>query len=251
MGIVHLMQIHFIQYFSCILFNMTIPLYAIIVAGGSGSRMLAAIPKQFLELAGNPMLMHTIDVFKSLDAELQILLVLPQNQIKEWAALCEKYVYNSERVQIVVGGNSRFESVGNGLAAIDGDTGLVAVHDGVRPLVTADIITESFKIALMNGNAVAAVALKDSIRQITNEGNKAVNRNDYQLIQTPQTFAVELLKTAYKNANPITVFTDDASVVESIGEKINLFNGSYDNIKITTPEDLMVAEAIIKNRLAC
>lgn len=229
---------------------MTIPHYAIIVAGGSGTRMLAAIPKQFLLLAGKPMLMHTIDVFRTVDAELQILLVLPNNQIEEWTELCKKYNYSSLRVQIVVGGNSRFESVTNGLSAINGDLGVVAVHDGVRPLVTTAIIKESFTIALQNGNAVAAVALKDSIRQITGNENKAVDRNDFQLIQTPQTFTLELLKTAYKNANPITVFTDDASVAESMGKKITLFNGSYDNIKITTPEDLMLAEAIIKNRLA-
>jgi len=215
--------------------------YAIIVAGGSGTRMGSEVPKQFLILAGKPILMHTILKFKSEVDE--IIVVLPQNQFDYWSDLCVEYSF-LESIKIVAGGKSRFESVKNGLNTI-AENGIVAVHDAVRPFVNQAIIKEAFDVAIEKGNAVVSVLLNDSIREVNEFGNKSVDRTCYRLIQTPQCFEVNFLKTAYEQEEKST-FTDDASVVESIGAKINLTQGSYDNIKITTPSDLVIGEAILK-----
>lgn len=215
--------------------------YAIIVAGGSGTRMRSEVPKQFLILAGKPILMHTILKFKSEVDE--IIVVLPQNQFDYWSELCAEYSF-SESVKIVEGGKSRFESVKNGLNAIT-ENGIVAVHDAVRPFVNQVIIKEAFKVAKEKGNSVVSVLLNDSIREVNELGNKAVDRSLYRLIQTPQCFEVDFLKKAYEQEEKNT-FTDDASVAESVGAKINLTQGSYDNIKITTPSDLVIGEAILR-----
>ena len=215
--------------------------YAIIVAGGSGTRMGSEVPKQFLILAGKPILMHTILKFKSEVDE--IIVVLPQNQFDYWSSLCVQYSF-SEPVKIVAGGKSRFESVKNGLNTIT-ENGIVAVHDAVRPFVNQTIIKEAFEVAKEKGNAVVSVLLNDSIREVNEIGNKAVDRSLYRLIQTPQCFEVNFLKTAYEQEEKST-FTDDASVAESIGAKINLTQGSYDNIKITTTSDLVIGEAILR-----
>ena len=214
--------------------------YAIIVAGGIGSRMKSEVPKQFLLLNGIPILMHTIRAFE----KYHIILVLPKNQQTYWSQLCLTYNFKISH-QVVNGGASRFQSVKNGLENISAP-GLVAIHDGVRPLVKADSIRLSFELALKHGNAIASVPLKDSIREIVSGTNRAKDRSNYQLTQTPQTFDIDLIKKAYlKQESPL--FTDDASVLENDGQSIHLFEGSSSNIKITTAEDLIIAEALLNS----
>lgn len=216
--------------------------YAIIVAGGSGTRMNSEIPKQFLLLKNKPILMQTLSKFAQIK-DIELIVVLPENQIELWENLCKKYDFNLDYT-IVKGGNTRIESVKNGLNSITNDESLVAIHDGVRPLITINTIEKSFEEAKKNGNAIVVVSPKDSIRQKTNDNNtKSVNRNDFYLVQTPQTFQTHLIKKAYQSDN-INHLTDDASVLENIGKKIFLIEGDYQNIKITTPEDLIVAEAL-------
>ncbi|MFZ4796267.1 MAG: 2-C-methyl-D-erythritol 4-phosphate cytidylyltransferase [Bacteroidia bacterium] len=215
---------------------------ALIVAGGNGSRMESDLPKQFILLAGKPILMHTIEAFYNCNVS-NIIVVLPQNQIEFWKELCTQFSFVLPH-EIVAGGASRFESVQNGLVHCN-DADFVAIHDGVRPFINTEIINKSFEIAAQKGNAVAAVRLKDSIRKVDLLGNKNVNRDGYFLIQTPQTFKCYLIKEAYQAQDHIN-FTDDASVLEANGHAINLIPGDYKNIKITTPEDLLVAEAFYK-----
>lgn len=216
--------------------------YAIIVSGGSGTRMQSELPKQFLELAGKPILMHTISAFYF--DEIQITLVLPADQLTLWNSLCAQHNFSVPHT-IVAGGATRFNSVKNGLDSITDESGLVAIHDGVRPLIKRETILNSFKVAENTGNAIVSVACKDSLRRTSGQENTAVDRADYQLIQTPQTFQISLIKAAFK-ADYQPTFTDDASVLEQHGLKINLIEGDYRNIKITTPEDLIVAESLLK-----
>ncbi|WP_224999497.1 2-C-methyl-D-erythritol 4-phosphate cytidylyltransferase [Cesiribacter sp. SM1] len=219
-------------------------LYAIIVAGGSGSRMQSQLPKQYLPLLGKPILMHTLEAFKAASASLQLVLVLPQNDFGFWKELCEKHSFSLPH-QLVAGGNSRFQSVRNGLAQVPPEA-LVAIHDGVRPLIGPGIIMESYRVAAENGSAVAAVPLKDSIRQVQADGSsQSLKREAYRLMQTPQTFRAAAIHKAYQ-APEQTLFTDCASVAEAAGQAIFLVEGSYRNIKITTPEDLLFAEALLK-----
>lgn len=227
--------------------------YAIIVAGGKGTRIKSKVPKQFIELAGYPVLMHTINTFHAYSSGITIILVLPEDDLGTWQALCKKHDFN---IPVIVqsGGDTRFQSVKKGLDKIVTD-GLVAIHDGVRPLVSADIIRTSFHLASIHQSAVAAVPLKDSIRMLNPDsaaggpgnGTTAMDRSRFRLIQTPQTFSVQLIKQAYcLEEDP--ALTDDASVAERWGHQVVLFEGSYENIKITTEEDLVVAEAILKKK---
>jgi 2-C-methyl-D-erythritol 4-phosphate cytidylyltransferase len=224
---------------------MNLKEYAIIVAGGKGTRMKSVVPKQFLELNGMPVLMHTINAFYRYSSNIQIILVLPESDMESWRSLCVKYNF-LKPVMIQKGGDSRFQSVKNGLQLIQED-GLVAIHDGVRPLVHEDIIGASFRLAAVHQSAVAAVRLKESIRVTDQDHTKAVDRSKYRLIQTPQTFHVKLIKEAYDSKEDPSL-TDDASVAEKAGHTISLFEGSYENIKITTAEDLIVAEALLKTK---
>lgn len=217
--------------------------WVIIVAGGSGSRMGSEIPKQFIKLGGLPILMHTITKFYCFDNQINIITVLPKYQIETWLKLVAQHKFTISH-HIVEGGKSRFDSVKNGLNFIN-SKGLVAIHDGVRPFVSNETIMNSFEIAKEKGNAVAAVNSKDSIRIIEKGGNRSLERDKCQLIQTPQTFDITLIKKAFEEAEG-DHFTDDASVVENIGVKINLIAGTYQNIKITTPEDLIFANAMIE-----
>ena len=217
--------------------------YALIVAGGKGERMGSETPKQFLPVAGKPLLMHTLQVFHATDPSIELILVLPELHFATWGNLCEEYNFEVMH-QVVNGGSMRFESVYNGLQSIDGDEGLVAIHDGVRPLVTSRIITETYRVAGENGNAVAAVRSKDSLRLVVDGVSRAVNREDYYLVQTPQTFRLSGIRKAYASAAH-NRFTDDAAVAEAHGETIRLVEGDYRNIKITTPEDLLLAELLI------
>ena len=219
--------------------------YALIVAGGKGTRIKSKTPKQFLELNGLPVLMHTILAFYRYSEKISIILVLPEDDMATWKSLCKQYNFRHNPT-LQKGGETRFQSVKNGLEKIEGD-GLVAIHDGVRPLVNTEIIATSFRVAAVNDTAIAAVSLKESLR-ITNENaTKAVDRSNFKLIQTPQTFKVSLIKKAYESAEDSSL-TDDASVAEKAGYSISLFEGSYENIKITTAEDLVVAEALLKLR---
>jgi 2-C-methyl-D-erythritol 4-phosphate cytidylyltransferase len=228
---------------------MTDPIrkYALIVAGGSGTRMGAAMPKQFLLIKGKPVLMHTLEVFHSVSG-VSLILVLATSEINRWKELCKEYSFIIPH-HIVEGGDTRFHSVRNGLNTIEED-GLVAIHDGVRPLVSIDIINQSFIAAEEKGNAIACVKLKDSIREkLLLGGSRNLNRNNYFLIQTPQTFQVNLIKEAYSLATHYN-FTDDAGVLEEMNkQEIHLIEGSYQNIKITTPEDLFIAEAFMQKGL--
>jgi len=219
--------------------------YALIVAGGKGTRIKSKIPKQFLPLAGKPVLMHTLEAFYRYSENIKVVLVLPEDDMQIWADLCRQHRFN-QHITICAGGETRFQSVKSGLAAIQGP-GLVAIHDGVRPLVSEDIIGASYRLAAVHQSAVAAVRLKESIRMTDQDNTKAVDRSRFRLIQTPQTFAIDLLKKAYGQKEDST-FTDDASLVEKLGHTISLFEGSYENIKITTAEDLVVAEALLAAR---
>lgn len=216
--------------------------YAVIVAGGSGTRMKSDLPKQFIKLKGEPVLMHTIRAF-SFDA-IAIILVLPESQISFWQELCQKHAFFLNH-KVVAGGNTRFASVKNGLSAIAEDKGLVAIHDGVRPIIKKEIISAAFKAATHYGNAIVSVELKDSIRELGRGQNSAKDRTNYRLIQTPQTFQLHLIKAAFETKYKDS-FTDDASVFESAGHQIHLIDGDYRNIKITTPEDLLVAESFLE-----
>jgi 2-C-methyl-D-erythritol 4-phosphate cytidylyltransferase len=217
-------------------------LYVVIVAGGSGKRMGAEIPKQFLELAGRPVLMHTIERFKSFNEAIEIITVLPENQLRHWCELQEKYSFNIPQT-LVKGGSHRFFSVRNGLKFVT-IPGLVAIHDGVRPFVSIDTIERCFETAERLGNAIPAISPTESLRIITDQGSVPVNRFHVKQIQTPQVFSGELIKKAYRQEyNP--EFTDDATVLEKTGEKINLIEGNRENIKITNPEDLLISTALL------
>lgn len=220
--------------------------FAIIVAGGKGTRMQSSTPKQFMIVNGLPILMHTINAFYDYSRQIKIILVLPEDDLSTWEQLIKTYDFKIKHT-IALGGSSRFQSVKNGLDKIKQEEGLVAIHDGVRPLINSNTIGASFRIAAVHQSAVAAVRLKESIRKTDQDNTKAVDRSDYRLIQTPQTFDLALIKKAYKIEETPNL-TDDASVAEKAGFKISLFEGSYDNIKITTPEDITIAEALLKSR---
>jgi 2-C-methyl-D-erythritol 4-phosphate cytidylyltransferase len=226
---------------------MTQKEYAIIVAGGKGTRINSKLPKQFLKLNGKPILLHTLEAFFRYSEKISLILVLPEDDFKTWHSICQEFSF-AKPVIIQKGGDTRFQSVKNGLAKLEGE-GLVAIHDGVRPLVSPDLIGASFRLAAVHGSAVAAVRLKDSIRVTDQDQTRAVDRSQYRLIQTPQTFNLQLIKKAYEIKEDLSL-TDDASVAEKSGHKISLFEGSYQNIKVTTPEDLIVAQALLGKSVA-
>jgi len=217
--------------------------YVIITAGGSGTRMGTSIPKQFLEINGLPVIMHCIQAFLNYSENINLILVLPSKDTDYWKELCRRHQFNINH-KVCVGGETRFESVKNGLELVDGD-GLVAVQDAVRPLASQQLINRCFEIASLHGNAVPAIPLKDSFREISGNESRPVDRSKFVLIQTPQVFDIVQIKTAYDQAYR-TSFTDDATVAESAGVKINLVEGEPSNIKITTKEDLVLAEALLR-----
>jgi len=222
---------------------MTKAKIALIVAGGKGERMQTDIPKQFIEIHGKPVLMHTLEVFRRYDAGIDLILVLPAIQIDFWKALCKKHAFDVPH-QIVSGGSTRFQSVKNGLDTIH-IPALIAVHDGVRPLVSIETIARCFNEAEISETAIPVIDSVDSIRQITPIGSMSVDRSLYKLVQTPQVFESKILKKAYeKDFSPL--FTDDASVVEATGIIIHLVEGNRENIKITTTFDLKIAEYLFK-----
>jgi 2-C-methyl-D-erythritol 4-phosphate cytidylyltransferase len=218
--------------------------FALIVAGGIGSRMKSEVPKQFLLLDKLPVLMHSINRFYLFNPEIEIVLVLPEVQFGTWDSLCKKYKFYVKH-QIVAGGENRFQSVKNGLAAINND-GIVFIHDGVRPLVSTQTIARCLETTLEKGNAVPVSTVVESLRMVENGTNKIVDREKFVNIQTPQTFLVEEIKAAYANGfDPL--FTDDTSVLERSGKTINLVEGNRENIKITHPADLIFAKALLQS----
>ncbi len=219
--------------------------YAIIVAGGSGSRMKSDTPKQFLKLNDQPILYRTVCAFLHYSESIEIILVIPLADIQRWHKISTCYRLKTN-IKIVNGGKSRYQSVKNGLQVIKDDNSLVAIHDGVRPLIKPKIIAKSFALAKIHGNAVASTHLKESIRMVAGLNNSTADRDKYRAIQTPQTFKTSIIKAAYDRHKYSKDFTDDASVVEKTGENIFLFEGSYENIKITTPDDMLFAEAVLK-----
>lgn len=215
----------------------------IIVAGGKGKRMHSRNPKQFMLIAGRPVLMHTIEKFSSYPEYFHIIVVLPKPYIDFWKSMCKRYDFHVDH-KVIEGGDSRFYSVKNGLKFVKKNS-LVGIHDGVRPLVNNTTIHNSFHVAALKGNAIPVVKVNESIRKVDGENSNPVNRQHFRLIQTPQCFQSELILKAY-NQDFQNHFTDDATVVEALGEKINLVEGNYENIKITRPVDLQFAEAFLK-----
>ncbi|SEN37436.1 2-C-methyl-D-erythritol 4-phosphate cytidylyltransferase [Prevotella sp. ne3005] len=218
--------------------------YIIIVAGGKGLRMGSDIPKQFLPIGGKPVLMRTLERFREYSADLQIILVLPEAQQAYWQELCGKYDFKV-KYQLANGGQTRFHSVQNGLALVPDDAeGVVGVHDGVRPFPSIEVIKNCYETARTAKAVIPVIPVVETVRHLEGDSSVTVPRGDYRLVQTPQTFDIQLLKAA--NRQPYNDgFTDDASVVESYGHAITLVEGNRENIKITTPYDLKIAEVLI------
>jgi 2-C-methyl-D-erythritol 4-phosphate cytidylyltransferase len=208
--------------------------------------MNQTLPKQFVVIAGKPVLVHTLEAFAASSDNLEIILVLPKDHFETWEVIKEKYL-PLLRVHTVPGGNTRFQSVRNGLHFISESEGLVAIHDAVRPCISSEIIHASFESAEANGSGVVAIKLKDSIRELKAEQSIARDRNQFVLVQTPQTFQLSLIKAAFTQPESAQ-FTDDATVFEGAGHRIHLVDGDYQNIKITTAEDLSSCEIHLKNK---
>ena len=213
--------------------------YAIIVAAGSGTRMGGDTPKQFISVGGKPLLRHTIEKFLSLSFPVGIIVVVNQEKKEYWKKYCQDYDF-MERYAIPSGGITRFHSVQNALQYLPDDS-VVAVHDGVRPFVTKEFLEEMFRQGEELGNAIPAIAPVETVREVSGLESYVLKRDDIRLIQTPQVFRSEVIKAAYKLPYD-PKFTDDASVAEAAGFRINLVDGLRYNIKITTPEDLEIAK---------
>lgn len=222
--------------------------YIIIVAGGKGTRMGTDLPKQFLTLGGKPMLMHTIQRFYDYDSKLNIILVLPHEQQEYWRQLCKNNRFEIKHT-IVDGGATRFESSKNGLAVIPDDAdGVVGIHDGVRPFVSFETIERCYETARDEYAVIPVMPVTDTLRYIDSQGGgKNVLRSDYRIVQTPQTFDINLVKKAFELPYQES-FTDDASVVEALGCTVGMVDGNRENIKITTPFDLKIAETLIHTK---
>ena len=221
--------------------------YLIVVAGGKGQRMGGALPKQFQLLGDRPVIMVTLERLYAIDNTLKFILVLPLEYIALWDELSAKYGFKLP-VTVVAGGNTRFHSVQNGLSMIEGDDeALVGVHDAVRPFVSQKVLDDAFREAWINGAAIPMIDVQDSLRQIIGAAgaSQAVPRDRYRLVQTPQVFRLSLLRNAYSQRY-VEAFTDDASVVEAMGERVYAVEGTRENIKLTTPFDMMVAKTIIE-----
>ena len=217
--------------------------YAIIVAGGSGSRMKANLPKQFLLLNGKPVLFYTIDTFLKSYTDLHIILVLPEEHIAAGQEIIDAF-FNYDRIKITAGGRTRFHSVQNGLQLI-AEESIVFVHDGVRCLLTTELIHRCYEAAIEFGSAIPVIDSKDSVRMVHEDYNEALERSKIKLVQTPQTFHSKIILPAYK-IDYKDKYTDEATVAEAFGLKVHLVEGEENNIKITRPIDLTVAEGMIK-----
>lgn len=214
----------------------------VIVAGGKGLRMGGDLPKQYITVAGLPILMRTIQAFYQFDADMQIVLVLPADHQPYWQDLCKQYSFDIYH-QIATGGETRFHSVSNGLSLATG--ALIAIHDGVRPFVSQEVIKRCFDQAEIHKSVVPVIEVVETIRQLEGDNSKTVNRDEFRLVQTPQVFQEQIIRKAYQQPfNPL--FTDDASVVEACGYNIHLVEGNRENIKITTPYDLKISTALVE-----
>ena len=218
---------------------------ALIVAGGNGSRMKTDIPKQFLLLKNKPVLYYSLKSFLDAYDDMEVILVLPQEHIGKGQEIIDGY-FDASKFRITAGGRTRFHSVQNGLSLIKGEEAIIFVHDGVRCLLTVDLIKKCYEAALESGTAIPAISSRDSVRMIINNGNKILDRNKIRLIQTPQTFHSKILLPAY-SIDYKDKFTDEASVVEAFGLKVNLIDGETNNIKITTLAALFFAEFLLGN----
>lgn len=217
--------------------------FVIIVAGGSGQRMESPVPKQFMLLHNRPVLMHVFDVFQQFDPSINFVLVLNRSYFEQWQVQCKEYGFTTPH-QLIEGGVERFYSVKNGLERVPKQV-LVAVHDAVRPLVSLSTLNRCFQTAETDGNAIPVISVSDSYRIKMEQGNQTIDRSLLKIVQTPQVFRSEMLKQAY-NQEYDKRFTDDALVLESAGFSINLVEGNPENIKITLPTDLLLAEALFK-----
>ncbi len=219
--------------------------YAVIVAGGKGVRMGSAVPKQFLPLNGQPILYHTIKAFADAYADIQLVLVLPQDQLSYAQMVLQSFPERID-ITIVAGGETRYHSVQNGLKVVDRES-IVFVHDGVRPLVTPQLIQRCYEMALERGSAIPSIPVTDSMRILEDDDSRPVDREQMRIIQTPQTFRGEVILPAFE-LEWQSSFTDEATVVEAYGDVVHLVEGERSNIKVTTPEDMIVAEALLKAR---
>lgn len=224
---------------------MVLKKFVIIVAAGAGKRFSNNLPKQFELLRSKPMLMYSIEAFSEVARDIQIVVVIPKDFIDRWKELCSSCDFNIPH-KVIEGGPERFHSVKNGLSLVH-DDGLVAVHDGARPLISHEIIRNAWRIAEIYGTAIPVIEISDSVRSVAGGINQPADRKKLRLVQTPQVFKCSILKKAYQQQYDPS-FTDDATVVEASGEKIILVEGSSDNIKITRPQDLIIAEALLKAR---
>lgn len=219
--------------------------YAVIVASGNGVRMKSSFPKQFLTINNKPLLYYTIAAFIKAMPGINIILVLPEEHVGTGQEIIDGY-FDASMIQVTIGGSTRFESVKRGLANIDEEC-IIFVHDGVRCLVTEVLIHRCYEAALHSGTAIPAISSRDSIRIVVDEDNEALDRDAVKLVQTPQTFHSKILLPAYQ-IDFKDKFTDEATVVEAFGLKVQLVEGEEENIKITTPADLLVAEWILADR---
>jgi 2-C-methyl-D-erythritol 4-phosphate cytidylyltransferase len=218
--------------------------YAVIVAGGSGTRMGGHLPKQFMLLKDKPVLYYTLKAFIDAYADLQIILVLPVDYTDMGQEIIDAF-FDKDRIRITAGGDTRFQSVKNGLALVEHES-IIFVHDGVRCLVSADIIHRCYEGAVETGSAIPVIPSKDSVRLVNEEGNDAIDRNKVMLVQTPQTFHSKILLPAFQ-IDYKDKFTDEATVTEAYGIKVSLVEGDENNIKITRPVDLVIAESLLNS----
>jgi 2-C-methyl-D-erythritol 4-phosphate cytidylyltransferase len=223
--------------------------YAIIVAGGNGSRMNSTIPKQFLMLKGKPVLYYAINAFLETYDDCKIILVLAEEHIGMGQEIVDAF-FDYKRITITKGGRTRFHSVQNGLAQIQDEDSVIFVHDAVRPILGAALINRCYESVLEFGSAIPVVDCKDSVRMITEDGNEAIERSNIKLVQTPQVFHGKILLPAFFNIDYKDKFTDEASVVEAFGLKVSLVEGDDANIKITKPTDLIIAESLLADAIA-
>ena len=219
----------------------------IIVAGGTGSRMQSTMPKQFIEIKGKPIIIHTIEKFIEFDEFINIIVCVHKDYMSDANFILAEY-FPQRNIQMVIGGETRFYSVKNGLNCITNMNDVVGIHDAARPFVSVDTIKRCFETAAKKGNAIPVSPIFESLRMVTNGINKAVSRDDFKVVQTPQCFKTNMLQKAfeveYKNS-----FTDDATVFENAGRMVSLVEGNIENIKITLPSDLLIAEALLKNKV--
>lgn len=221
--------------------------FALIVAGGTGSRMNNSIPKQFLLLKNKPILFYAINTFLTTFSDCKIILVLPEEHVGVGQEIIDAF-FDYKSIQIVIGGRTRFHSVQNGLALVDDEDSVVFVHDAVRPLLSGNLINRCYDSVLEFGTAIPVVDCKDSVRVLTVKGNEAVERSTIKLVQTPQAFHGKILLPAFFGIDYKDKFTDEASVVEAFGLKVALVDGDDENIKITKATDLLMADAILISR---